>query len=92
MKKAKDNGGVVIQVSEWLPSANNHDLGPYQEIETEMAADVGIKVFRVLQHHGYGNGGAIPFDHTHVSQVEEKILAWHKTGRKDMTMVTVNVL
>lgn len=91
LEKAKANGGMVIQVSEWNSSARNHLLGPGQEIETEMATDVGVKIFRVMQNQ-QADRNPVPFDQQHVSQVERKILAWHRSGRSDMTISKIYVV
>jgi len=91
LEKAKVNGGIVIQVSEWIPLATRHILGPEQEIETEMAAQVGVKIFRVMQNQ-YADRNPVPFNQQHVSQVERTILKWHRSGRRDMTVATVYVV
>jgi len=91
LEKAKLNGGIVIQVSEWVASARNHLLGPGQQIETEMAIQVGVKIFRVMQNQ-YADRNPVPFEQQHVSQVEENVVKWHQSGRSDMTLAKVHVV
>jgi len=91
LEKAKLNGGIVIQVSEWVASARNHLLGPGQQIETDMAIQVGVKIFRVMQNQ-YADRSPVSFNQQHVSQVEENIDKWHQSGRRDMTLAKIHVV
>lgn len=91
LEKAKLNGGIVIQISEWFASTGNHFLGPGQHIETEMAAQVDVKIFRVMQNQ-YADRNPVPFKQQHVSQVERSILKWHRSGRRDMTVTKLHVV
>jgi len=91
LEKAKADGGMVIQVSEWVSSARNHLLGPGQDIETEMAAEIGVKIFRVMQNQ-HADRNPVQFDQQHVTQVERKILIWHRSGRRDMTISKIYVV
>ena len=82
---------MMIQVSEWVPTARNHLLGPRQEIETEMATEAGVKVFRVMQNQ-HADRSPVLFNQQHVSQVGRKILAWDLSGREDMDISKIYVV
>ncbi len=56
LEKAKETGGFMIQVAEYSREEERHMLGRGQQIETEMAEQVGLKIFRIYQNPVY------PFD------------------------------
>merc|ERR1719362_2289304 len=65
---SKETGGFMIQVEEW------EGLGAGQEIETEMAKQVDLKVFRAKQNHYDDPGGK------YIKAVSERVEAWYKAG------------
>ena len=59
------NGGVVIQVSDWVPSGTDHMLVPKQPVDTKIAAQVGAKILCIIQNQ-YVDRNHVPFEEQHV--------------------------
>lgn len=82
LEKAKETGGFMIQVAEYLRDEGRHTLGHGQHIETELAKQVGVKIFRIYQNP------ADPF-----SNVEDDlkgfikcVKSWFDTGCENMSL------
>jgi len=71
-QESKDTGGFMIQVEE------TQGLGLGQEIETEMAQQVKIKVFRTYTNMTYLGGAVYSFDSMKV--ISKAVQDWYKSG------------
>lgn len=97
LKKAKVTGGFMIQVAEFDQKLKKHVLGNGQQIETELAGRVGVKVFRVYQEYIYEDGTpTYPCDSDHsVSDLVDEIVkgaqSWLESDREDMTVHEIHL-
>ena len=80
-------GGFMVQVADWDKTSREHILGNGQKIETEMAKDVGIKVFRF--HEPFRFSKPLELSSSHVDKLVQQIKKWHKEGQTNMSEVNV---
>jgi len=71
-QESKDTGGFMIQVEE------TQGLGLGQEIETEMAQQVKVKVFRTYTNMNHLGGAGWGFDSMEV--ISKAVQDWYKSG------------
>ena len=76
LEEAKRTEGFMIQLVDCDMRGNDHVLGKGQQIETEMARDVGTKVFRVYQPAW--NGNARSFRQNDIGEIVNKIKEWYE--------------
>lgn len=93
LERAKRTNGFMIQVEQYYKDVDGgrHILGDGQQIETEMAEQVGVKVFRVQQEEKIPRDGEENVTQCHVDNVVECVGKWERTGRADMR-VTSHIL
>jgi len=79
LMECQATNGFMIQVQE------KKGLGEGQKIETVMAEQVGVKVFRTSDRHPY-------FDsYTKFSKVANAVKAWYKSGCRNMDMEIIDI-
>lgn len=91
LQKAKETGGYMVQVAEFDEVKRKHVLGNGQQIETEIAAQVGVKVFLVYQKtvaskfwrksEDFGKGGSLLVD-----ELMNRAESWLESDRKNMSV------
>ncbi len=98
LMRGKETGGFMVQVAEWNLKSQKHVLGDGQQIETELAEQVGLKVFRVYQQlSGYSFSS-----HRYKEDSEESISklinelvkcaeSWYENGCSDMSVTEVRL-
>ena len=81
----------MIQVVEYCTATGEHVPGKGQQIECQMAQEVGIKVFRVYQLTASRSRDSTPvqFSADDIEALLEKIQAWRWSGREDMDVTDV---
>ncbi len=89
--KAKETDGVLmVQIAEFDSRKTMHVLGNGQQIETELAEAVGVKVFRVHQQEVLPKVDIFESDEWSVSQLVNELVKcieeWQVSGRKDMAV------
>jgi len=90
LEEAKETKGFMIQVAEYYQESSRcgeHILGDGQKIEIELADQVGVKVFRVMQPVWIRRKRRNPereVDERHVESIVECLKNWYDTGCKDM--------
>ena len=77
LQQAKKSGGFMIQVVDYDNTTKKHVLGDGQKIETIMANEVGIQVFRVCQPVD-GVGLASDFTSHHMEELVSRIKEWYR--------------
>jgi len=75
---SKDTNGFMIQVQE------KYGLGAGQQIETQMAQEAGIKVFRAIDTYGF-------FDKQDVEKTSKAVKAWYDSGCSNMDLEIVEL-
>ncbi len=97
LMKGKETGGFMVQVAKFDEKSQKHVLGNGQQIETELAKKVGLKVFRVYQqliglknenlrgvHSDYG-----------ISELIDELVkcaeSWYENGCSDMSVTEVRL-
>jgi len=77
-QECKETNGFMLQAEE------KGQLGAGQLIETDMARQVGLKMFKTFHHGDH-------FDQTHARKVSETVQAWYASGcrNKDMELVSL---
>jgi len=78
-EKSKATGGFMIQVEE------KEGLGDGQKIETEMADQVELKIFRVIEKE------VDYFDHQRFHRVVDAVKAWCDNGCNDQNLQVINM-
>merc|ERR1712008_181941 len=76
MEECKAHGGFMLQVEE------TEGLGNGQKIETEMAKEVSIKIFRAYAHD------SDVYDYR-MEVVAKRVRAWYKSGCKNMDLENI---
>merc|ERR1719468_1336275 len=81
-EESKVTGGFMIQVQE------RGGLGAGQKIETEMAEQAGLKVFRAKQVFNFddGNNNVLVGGRKSIEVVSGKVEAWYEQGCKNMAL------
>jgi len=89
LEKSKNSGGYMIQLAGWDELMDTHNLDRGQQIEMDMAEQVGIKVFRVLEIQDMIDTGDLQLDHRQIGQLQRIIRSWLEGNRKDLSIVDV---
>jgi hypothetical protein len=94
LEEAKLANGLMVQVIEYRTvDDDSHNIFPHragngQLIETLMARDVGMKIFRIYQPGALGDYGICTapklFDKRDVEKLMAAIAAWYQGGGIDM--------
>ena len=83
LEEAKRTNGFMIQVIEYNNEMGNFEVGRGQQIETDMAQQVGIKIFRFYDYRFNPN------DKLQVKDLVEDIKYWYNDNCNDMSEVDV---
>ncbi len=90
LNKAKETRGFMIQLAEFDEQLQEHVLGNGQQIETELADRVGVKVFRVYQQNfqyaGSPKIATMDSEGILVDKVVESAQSWLESDREDMAV------
>mmetsp|Transcript_12387 Transcript_12387/g.23771 ORF Transcript_12387/g.23771 Transcript_12387/m.23771 type:complete len:449 (+) Transcript_12387:180-1526(+) len=93
----KDTAGFMVQVEECVYDQGDTlirgwELGNGQQIETELAEEVRLKVFRMRQGTVHYNGRVLPrpFDSLDADRVADAIDRWYES-RSDLTLEMVEL-
>jgi len=89
LEKGKNSGGFMIQLAGWDELMDTHNLDRGQQIEMEMAEQVGIKVFRVLETQDMIDTGDLQLDHRQIGKLQRVIKTWLDGNRTDLSIVDV---
>lgn len=81
----------MIQLSGWDELMDKHTLDRGQQLEMEMAKQVGMKVFRVLETQNMIETGDLQLDRRQIGQLQEVIKIWLKGDRNDLSLVEVKL-
>ncbi len=98
LMKGKETGGFMVQVAEFDEDSQKHVLGNGQQIETELAELVGLKVFRVYQQisgysHIRGRNG-MDSDYEIADLINELVKcaeSWYENGCSDLSVKEVRL-
>jgi len=93
LQRGKDTNGMMIQVREFdhSPSVRGHILGDGQKIETDIAKDVGVKVFEIYQGKTINKRWAKDFDEKHINVLAEQVTNWYDTGCDDVKAIDIKL-
>ncbi len=82
LEKAKETGGFMVQVAKYSREEECHILGLGQQIETKMANQVGVKIFRIYQNPAY------PFNRVEdtVRGFVKCVESWYYGGCEDISL------
>ncbi len=99
LMRGKDTGGFMVQVAEWNYESKDHVLGDGQQIETELAEQVGLKVFRVYQQLCTFSNNSWQYgmhSEEDISKLINELVkcaeSWCKNGCSDMSVTEVRLV
>jgi len=91
LEKSKKSRGFMVQLTGWDEDMDKHSLGRGQQIETEMAKQVGIKIFRVVEKQTMVDTGELQLDRRYIGDLQKNIKVWLCGDRKDLSIVQVTL-
>ncbi len=98
LMRGKETGGFMVQVAEFNEDSQKHVLGDGQQIETELAEQVGLKVFRVYQQllgssdFSYRNGDDSKIGISKlIDELVKSAESWYESGCSDMSVTEVRL-
>ena len=96
LTKAKESGGFMVQVAEFDFGLQDHVLGNGQQIETELAEQLGVKVFCIYQEKWKTSVGVWFYSKSSKASISNLIdelvksaERWDRNGRDDMSVEEV---
>lgn len=93
LQRGKDTTGIMLQVQEYdhSPSVRGHVLGEGQRIETDMAKDVGVKIFQIYQGKTHNKRWAKDFEEKHIDILAEQVKSWYDADCVDMKETEIKI-
>ena len=89
LEEAKQTNGFMIQVVEYDKKYGVPILGNGQEIEADMAREVGVKVFRLYQPGSFGRSR--DYDYHDIRRLVSSIREWYAGDCLDMSEVDIRL-
>lgn len=91
--RGMETKGIMVQIREFdhSPSVRGHILGDGQKAESDMAKEVGIKVFNIYQGRTLNKRWAKDFEEKHIDALVDSVESWYEDGGVDMNEIDIKL-